>query len=112
MSDHPPRPTRLDSYELEEVEVPIGEGRRSIRAIKITIHGKNIFLRAEEPIVRIGETDVLYPRIEPDEQTVVGYVTGQPQEGATITMEYLGLPPVALPERFTMAKLEPRSSTQ
>lgn len=109
MSEHPPRPTTLESYELEEVEVPIGEGQRPVRAIKISIHGKNIFLRALEPIVRIGDMDVLYPRIEPDEQTIVGYVTDQPQEGSTITLEYRGQAPIAVPEPFKMAKLRRQS---
>lgn len=32
-------------------------------------------MRALEPIVRVGDTTVLYPRIEPDERTIVGYLT-------------------------------------
>ncbi len=105
MSEHPLRTTALESYELEEVEVPIGEAKRTVRAVRITIHGTNIFLRALEPVVRIGDTEVLYPRIQPDEQTIVGYVTDQPQDGAAITLEYPGQAPVAVPERFTMSKL-------
>jgi len=106
VSDYPPRTTALQSYELDEVEVPIGEAKQTVRAIRITIHGQNIFLRAPEPIVRIGDTEILYPRIEPDEQTIRGYITDQPPEGAVITLEYPGLVPVAVPERFTMAKLQ------
>ena len=105
MSEHPLRTTALESYELEEVEVPIGESKRTVRAVRITIHGTNIFLRALEPVVRIGDTEVLYPRIQPDEQTIVGYVTDQPQDGAAITLEYPGQAPIAVPERFTMSKL-------
>jgi hypothetical protein len=104
-SEHPPRPTALESYELDEVELPIGEAKQMVRAIRITIHGRNIFLRAVEPVVRIGDTEILYPRIQPDERTIIGYVTGQPQEGATITLEYPGQEPVAVPERFTGSKL-------
>jgi len=77
VSEHPPRTTALQSYELDEVEVPIGEAKQTVRAIRITIHGQNIFLRAPEPIVRIGDTEILYPRIEPDEQTITGYITDQ-----------------------------------
>ena len=106
MSEHPPRTTALQSYELDEVEVPIGEAKQTVRAIRITIHGQYIFLRALEPIVRIGDTEILYPRIEPDEQTITGYITDQPPEGAAITLEYPGLVPVAVPERFTMSKLQ------
>jgi hypothetical protein len=105
VSEHPLRPTALESYELDEVEVPIGEAKQTVRAIKITIHGKNIFLRALEPVVRIGDTEILYPRIQPDEQTIIGYVTDQPQEGAAITLEYPGQAPVAVPERYTESKL-------
>ena len=105
MNDHPPRTTTLESYDLDEVEVPIGEAKRMIRAVMITIHGSNIFLRALEPVVRIGDTEIVYPRIQPDEQTIIGYVTDQPQEGAVITLEYPGLAPVAVPERYTESKL-------
>lgn len=106
MSEHPLRATALVSYELDEVDVPIGEARRTVHAMRITIHGKNIFLRAVEPIVRIGDTEVLYPRIQADEQTITGFVTGQPHEGAAITLEYPGQAPVAVPERFTISKLQ------
>jgi hypothetical protein len=105
VSEHRQLPTTLESYELEEVEVPIGESRRPIRAIRITIRGRNIFMRALEPIVRVGDTAVLYPRIQPDEQTIVGYLTSEPPEGAAITLQYRGQDPVALPEPFTMARL-------
>jgi hypothetical protein len=105
VSEHPSR-TTLQSFELDEVEVPIGEAQSAVRAIKVTIRGQNIFLRALEPIVRIGDTEVLYPTIQPDEQTIIGYVTAPPQEGAAITLEYPGEQPATLPERFTMAKLK------
>ena len=105
VSEHAVRTTALESYELDEVDVPIGEAKQTVHALRITIHGKNIFLRALEPIVRIGDTKVLYPRIQPDEQTIIGYATGQLQEGAAITLEYPGQAPVAVPERFTMSKL-------
>jgi hypothetical protein len=105
VSDHPPRTTALESYELDEVDVPLGEAKQMVRALRITIHGQNIYLRALEPIVRIGDTGILYPRIQPDEQTIIGYLTGQPQEGAAITLEYPGQAPVAVPERFTISKL-------
>jgi hypothetical protein len=105
VSEHSLRTTTLESYDLDEVEVPIGEGKRNVRAVRITIHGRNIFMRALEPILRVGDTEILYPRIQPDEQTIIGYLTGRPQEGAAITLEYPGQAPVALPERFTMSKL-------
>jgi|SRR5215469_15271518 len=105
VNEHPPRATALESYELDEVEVPIGEARQIVRAVRITIRGKNIYLRALEPILRIGDDEILYPRIQPDEQTITGYLTDQPQEGAAITLEYPGQAPVAVAERFTISKL-------
>jgi hypothetical protein len=109
VSEHRQPRTTLESYDLEEMEVPIGEGRRLLRAIKITIHGKNIFMRALEPVVRVGDTAVLYPRIELDEQTIVGYLTSQPREGTAITLEYRGQAPIAVPEQFTIDKLKPQA---
>lgn len=47
--------------------------------------------------MRIRDTSVLYPRIQPDEQTIIGYPTDQPQEGAAITLEHPGQAPVAAP---------------
>jgi hypothetical protein len=106
VSEHPQRATALESYELDEVDVPIGEAKQTVHAMRITIYGKNIFLRALEPIVRIGDTEVLHPRIQPDEQTITGFVTDEPPEGAAITLQYPGQAPVAVPERFTLSKLQ------
>ncbi len=105
MADHPPRPTTLDSYDLEEVDVPFGERDAPVRATRITIHGTNIFMRALEPIVRVGDVQVLYPRIQPDEKTIVGYLTTTPPEGARIELAYRGQGSVAAAEPFTIKKL-------
>jgi hypothetical protein len=108
MAEHRQMPTTLDSYDLDEVELPLGEDRRVVKATRITIQGKNIFLRALEPTIRIGEVEVLYPRIQPDERTIVGYLTTSPPEGAQIQLEYRGQEPIRLAEPFTMKKLEGR----
>ncbi|HKW06821.1 MAG TPA: hypothetical protein VJS19_04555 [Candidatus Dormibacteraeota bacterium] len=108
MADHAPRPTTLDSYDLEEVEVSFDERKPPVRATRITIHGKNIFLRALEPVVRVGDVEVLYPRIQSDEQTIVGYLTRTPPEGARIELAYRGQESVAAAEAFTIKKLRPR----
>ncbi len=107
MAEHPARPTTLDSYELEEVEVPLGDRNAMVRATRITIHGQNIFMRALEPIVRVGNVEVIYPRIQPDEKTIIGYMTTTPPEGAHIELEYRGQEPVRLPDPFTIKKLKP-----
>jgi|GEM_PF-6287228 len=106
MSEHRPRPTTLDSYELEEVEVPLGERKKMVKATRITIHGQNIFMRALEPIVHVGNVEVLYPRIQPDERTIIGYLRTAPPEGARIQLEYRGQEPIHLPDAFTMKKLK------
>lgn len=109
MAEHrSPRPTTLDSYDLEEVEVPLGQGRAMTRATRITIHGKNIFLRALEPTVRVGSIEVLYPRIEPDEKTITGYLVSTPPEGAHIQLVYRGQEPVHMTTPFTAKKLKRR----
>jgi len=106
MAEHRQLPPALDSYDLEEVEAPLGEGKRMVKATKVTIHGRNIFQRALEPIVRIGDVEVLHPRIEPDEQTIVGYLTTVPADGTQIQLEYRGQEPVKLAEAFTMKKVK------
>jgi hypothetical protein len=106
MAEHRQLPTTLDSYELEEVEAPLGEGNERVRATRITIHGENIFMRALEPVVRVGDVEVLYPRIQPDERTIVGYLTSAPPEGAQIQLEYRGQQPIKLAEPFTMKKVK------
>jgi hypothetical protein len=106
MSQRRERHTTLDSYDLDEVEVPLGEGKVEIKTIQITIHGQNIFMRALEPIVRVGNVEVLYPRIQPDERTIVGYLTKTPPEGARIELEYRGQEPIRVAEPFTMKRLK------
>lgn len=108
MAEHRQLPTALDSYELEDVEAPLGEGRQIVKATKITIHGRNVFLRALEPTIRIGDVEVLYPSIELDERTIVGYLTAVPPEGAAIQLEYRGEQPIRLAEPFTMRKIKGR----
>jgi hypothetical protein len=103
-----PRSTTLDSYELEEVDLPLGADKAIIRATRITIHGKNIFLRALEPVVRVGEIEALYPRIQSDERTITGYLVTRPPEGAHIQLIYRGQAPVHLIEPFTVKKLKRR----
>ncbi|HEV2140835.1 MAG TPA: hypothetical protein VGT01_06545 [Candidatus Dormibacteraeota bacterium] len=113
MAEHrSPRPTTLDSYDLEEVEVPLGQGKAQgkemTRATRITIHGKNIFLRALEPTVTVGGIEVLYPRIDPDERTITGYLVSTPPEGAHIQLVYRGQEPVHMTTPFTAKKLKRR----
>jgi hypothetical protein len=108
MEVHSHAPTTLDSYDLEEVEVPLGERKAMIKATRITIHGQNVFLRALEPIVRIADVEVLYPRIQPDERTIVGYLTKTPPEGARIELQYRGQDPIHVAEPFTNKKLKRR----
>jgi hypothetical protein len=109
MAEHRQLSTTLDSYELEEVEAPLGEHNAIVRATQITIHGKNIFMRALEPLVHVGDVEVLYPRIQPDEQSIVGYLTTTPPEGALIQLEYRGERPIQLDEPFSMTRVKARS---
>jgi hypothetical protein len=108
MAEHPHRPTTLDSYDLEEVVVPLGGRKAMIKATRITIHGQNVFLRALEPMVRIADVEVLYARIQPDERTIVGYLMTTPPEGARIQLEYRGQEPIHVAEPFTNKKLKRR----
>jgi hypothetical protein len=108
VAEHSHRPTTLDSYDLEEVEVPLGDRKAMIKATRITIHGQNVFLRALEPILRIADVEVLYPRIQPDERTIVGYLTTTPPEGARIELQYRGQEPIHVAEPFTNKKLKRR----
>jgi hypothetical protein len=88
MNNHRRLPLTLDSYELNEVDVRLGDARDISKVVRITIHGKNIFMRALEPIIKIGDVFVEYPEIQPDEQTVTGFLTKLPKEGSSITMAY------------------------
>jgi hypothetical protein len=108
MAQHQPRPTALDSYDLEEVQAPLGARKAMIKATRITIHGQNVHLRALEPTVRVGDVEVLYPRIQPDERTIVGYLTATPAEGARIQLQYRGEDPIHVAEPFTSKKLKRR----
>lgn len=100
------RRTTLDSYDLDEVEVPIGKNKEMVKATRIRIHGENIFLRALEPTVRVGNVEALFTEIQLDERSIVGYLTSTPPEGARIQLEYQGEEPIPATERFTIKKLK------
>jgi hypothetical protein len=106
LAEHHVRRTTLDSYDLDEVEVPIGKDKAMVKATRITIHGENIFMRALEPTVRVGELEVLYPEIQLDERSIVGYLTTIPPEGARIQLEYHGEEPIPAADTFTIKKLK------
>ncbi len=90
--------------------MPFGKDNATVKAMRITIHGENIFMRAPEPTVRIGDVEVLYPRIQLDERSIVGYLTETPPEGAHIQLEYRGEEPIPASEPFTVKKLKRSSS--
>lgn len=104
--EHKKMPLSLESYELEEVLIPWGSKREITKVVRIIIYGKNIIAGAFEPVVKIGDVVVQYPKIREDEQGIVGYLTTVPEEGATITLEYGGEEIGRLKEPFTVNKLK------
>jgi hypothetical protein len=88
MVEHRQFTPTLDSYELDEKRLALAEGAETHKVIQITIHGKNLIMRALEPTIRIGNVTVQYPKIHPDERTVSGYLTEIPEEGSSIVLEY------------------------
>ena len=104
--EHRKMPLVLESYELEEVHVPWGPEGKLTKVVRITLHGKNIFMRALEPIVRVGDIVVQYPEIQPDEQRIIGYLKEIPEDGAPITIGYGKQPQVRMKERFKTSKIK------
>lgn len=105
MREHKSWQIELDSYELEEVQARLGDVREPRTVIRITIRGKNIVMRALEPVVRINGVLVQYPEITLDEQAIVGFLTEVPKEGARIRLEYSGHVVAEVKEGFTRRKL-------
>jgi len=102
---HKEMPLVLETYELDEVYIPWGRDKKIAKVIRITIHGKNIFQRALEPIIKVGDDIVQFPEIQPDEQTIIGYLTKIPKEGAPITFGYGEKPQVQMKELFKSSKI-------
>lgn len=112
----------LNSYDLEEIEITNDSGEK-LKSLQITIHGNNIFHRALEPLVKVGNVTVSYPEIQLDEKTIIGNLEQTPAEGSEISIQYggketttatdadtdaaqeSGLAKAILPEPFTIKKL-------
>jgi hypothetical protein len=105
MAEHRQLPTELDSYELREVYAPLGPEGETVKALRITIHGRNIFMRALEPAVRVGNVEVQYPEIQVGERSIAGFLPRMPPEGSEIVLEYDGEPVARLRERFNPERL-------
>jgi hypothetical protein len=113
----------LHSYDLEEIEIANDSGETS-KSLQLTIHGNNLFHRALEPIVKVGNVTVSYPEIQLDEKTIIGNLEQIPAEGSEISIEYdtketttatdadtdaapgSGVAKAILPEPFTIKKLK------
>lgn len=88
MVEHKEFTPTLDSYELDENHLALANRAEKSKVIHITIHGKNLIMRALEPTIRIGNVIVRYSKIHPDERTISGYITEIPEEGSSIVLEY------------------------
>jgi hypothetical protein len=108
MAQHKQLFPELDSYDLQEVYAPVGPERKTVKAVQITLHGKNLVMRALEPVVRIGDVQARYPMIQPDERRIVGFLTDLPKERSPITLEYGGRAVAWMREPFTLQKLKRR----
>jgi len=104
--EHRQLPLELDSYELEEVYAPWSTAEEPATVIRITLHGKNILVRALEPTVKIGDVLVQYPDIASDERRIIGFLVDTPKEGSPITLEFGGKHASGLDQTFTLRKLK------
>jgi len=74
----------VGGYEMQEVILPVLRDRRDVKAIRVTVHGRNLRAVAQPLVVFVGKTPLQFLRIAPDERSVDGILLAEPDPGAFV----------------------------
>jgi hypothetical protein len=92
MSDSPSPawpPPVIESYELEKSpSLPGADPSFPQPLARVTVRGRNFFIRAVSPKITIGDSKILDFEILPDEKTILLYLFEPLPEGGKIRISY------------------------
>ena len=74
----------ISGYEMQEVILPVLRDRRDVKAIHVTVHGRNLRAAAQPLMVRVGQQPLHFLRIAPDERSAEGILLTEPDPGAFV----------------------------
>jgi hypothetical protein len=74
----------LSDYEMEEVLLPASVDRPKRKAVRVTVHGRNLKAVAQPLLVYVGGELLRFIRIAPDERSVEGILMDEPKAGAHV----------------------------
>jgi hypothetical protein len=74
----------ISGYEMQEVILPVLRDRRDVKAIRVTVHGRNLRAVAQPLMVLVGKEPLHFLRIAPDERSVEGILLTEPDPGVFV----------------------------
>ena len=77
----------ITSYEMKEVVLPTFKKKKNVRAIQVTVHGRNLKAVAQPLMVFVGDQMLKFMRIAPDEKSVEGILLNEPKPGDSIVVQ-------------------------
>lgn len=82
-------PPVIESFELEKSPPLPAEAPGFPQPLaRVTVRGRNFFIRAVSPTITIGDRKVLDSEILPDEKTILLYLFEPPPQGGKIRVSY------------------------
>lgn len=77
----------IQSYEMDEVILPSVGGKRNVKAIRVTVRGRNLKAAAQPLMVFVGKEMLRFTRIAPDEISAEGILLTEPNSGDSIVVQ-------------------------
>jgi hypothetical protein len=77
----------IQSFQMEEVILPILRKEENVKAIRVQIDGRNLKAVAQPLVVSIGKQTLQFLRIAPDENSVEGILLKEPKSGDSIVVQ-------------------------
>ena len=74
----------IASYEMKEVILPVLFGQHNVKAIQVTVRGRNLRAVAQPLLVFVGGAALRFLHIAPDERSVDGILLQEPAEGTYV----------------------------
>jgi len=77
----------IESYEMDEVILPILRKKKDVKVIRVAVHGRNLKAVAQPLMVYVGEQLLRFLRIAEDENSVEGILLNEPKSGDSIVVQ-------------------------
>ncbi len=77
----------IESYEMEEVILPSLGEKTNVKAIRVSVQGRNFKAAAQPLMVFVGKAKLRFTRIAADENSVEGMLLTEPNSGDSIVVQ-------------------------